>query len=90
MVVFRSGKPIQKRIPQIPPLKQTQKMDDYGALREVLYRRYQKVLLEGLELPDMIIIDGGKGQVSTAEDIIGSLGLSIHIIGLTKERQAPT
>jgi excinuclease ABC subunit C len=41
-------------------------------------------LLEGLELPDMIIIDGGKGQVSTAEDIIGSLGLSIHIIGLQK------
>lgn len=83
MVVFRSGKPSKKEYRKYH-LKQTQKMDDYGALREVLYRRYQKVLLEGLELPDMIVIDGGKGQVSTAEDIIGSLGLCIHIIGLQK------
>lgn len=83
MVVFRDGKPSKKEYRKYH-LKNTAKMDDYGAIREVVYRRYQKVLLEGLELADMIIIDGGKGQVNVAKEVLDSLGITTHLIGLKK------
>lgn len=86
MVVYKDGKPSKKEYRKYH-LKQTAKMDDYGALKEVLYRRYQKVLIEGLEKPDMIIIDGGKGQVSVSEKIISDLGLLIPVIGLQKNER---
>ncbi len=83
MVVFKSGKPSKSDYRKYH-IKQAAKMDDYGAMREVIYRRYQKALLENTKLPDLIIIDGGKGQVGVALDTIESLGLSIPMIGLKK------
>lgn len=64
--------------------------DDLGAMREVLYRRYYKVLMENLQKPDLIVMDGGYTQVSVAKEIISSLGLSIPIIGLQKNKKHRT
>lgn len=58
--------------------------DDLKAMKEVIYRRYFKVLMEDLDKPDLIIVDGGETQVSAAKEIIDSLGLDIKIIGLKK------
>ena len=63
----------------------TEVKDDLSAMKEVLYRRYFKVLMENLEKPDLIVMDGGKLQISVAKEIITSLGLSIPIIGLVKD-----
>ena len=64
--------------------------DDLGAMREVLYRRYFKVLMENLQAPDLIVMDGGFNQVSVAKEIIDSLGLKIRIIGLVKDKKHRT
>ncbi len=64
--------------------------DDLAAMREVLYRRYYKVLMENLEKPDLIVMDGGKGQIAVAKEIIDSLGLAIPIIGLVKDNKHKT
>ena len=58
--------------------------DDLAAMKEVLYRRYFRVLMEDIDKPDLIIVDGGELQVNVAKEIISSLGLNIHIIGLKK------
>ena len=60
--------------------------DDYQAMREVVYRRYQKMLVENSKYPDLILIDGGKGQVNAAIEVIGSLGLNILVAGLKKNK----
>lgn len=83
MVVYKKGKPSKSDYRKYH-IKQAVKMDDYGAMREVIYRRYQKALLEKSKLPDLIIIDGGKGQVSAAQSILEELGMSIPMIGLKK------
>ncbi|MDY0210161.1 MAG: excinuclease ABC subunit UvrC [Acholeplasma sp.] len=83
MVVFKDGKPSKNEYRKYH-LKQTAKMDDYGAIKEVIYRRYQKVLLEGLDLADMIIVDGGKGQVNAAKNVLDALGIETNLIGLKK------
>ena len=62
----------------------TEVKDDLAAMREVIYRRYFKVLMENLEKPDLIIVDGGETQVKVAKEIIDSLKLDINIIGLKK------
>jgi len=65
--------------------------DDYGAMRQVLDRRYRKIVEGEGKLPDLILIDGGKGQVSTALEVLGELGLSdLPMIGVAKgeERKA--
>ena len=61
-----------------------EKSDDMAAMREVLYRRYYKVLMENLDKPDLIVVDGGRGQIKICKEIISSLGLDIKIIGLVK------
>ncbi len=58
--------------------------DDLSAMKEVLYRRYFKVLMEDLDKPDLIVVDGGELQVNVAKEIIDSLKLDIKIIGLKK------
>ena len=83
MVVYKDGKPAKNYYRKYK-LKNTKKGDDYGAFKEVIYRRCQKALFEKQELPDMILVDGGKGQVSSALFIIESLGLSIPVVGLKK------
>lgn len=64
--------------------------DDLGAMKEVLYRRYFKVLMEDLQAPDLIVMDGGLNQVRVAKEIIDSLGLKIRIIGLVKDKKHRT
>ena len=59
--------------------------DDLSAMKEVIYRRYFKVLMEEEEAPDLIIVDGGELQINAAKEIIDSLGLKIRIIGLKKD-----
>jgi len=83
MVVYKDGKPAKNHYRKYK-LKNTKKGDDYGAFKEVIYRRYQKALFEKQALPDMILVDGGKGQVSSALNIIESLGLTIPVVGLKK------
>lgn len=61
--------------------------DDYQAMREVTYRRYQKMLIEQSKSPDLILIDGGKGQVNAAQEVITSLGLNIAVAGLKKNQK---
>ena len=68
----------------------TEVKDDLSAMKEVLYRRYYKVLMENLEKPDLIVMDGGKTQISVAKEIIDSLGLKIPIIGLVKDQNHKT
>ncbi len=64
--------------------------DDLSAMKEVIYRRYFKVLMENLERPDLIIVDGGELQINAAKEIIDSLGLNIRIIGLKKDNKHRT
>lgn len=59
--------------------------DDLSAMKEVIYRRYFKCLLEDLPLPDLIIVDGGETQIKVAKDVLESLKLNIKIIGLKKD-----
>lgn len=64
--------------------------DDLGAMKEVIYRRYYKVLMENLTPPDVIVMDGGFNQVKIAVDIIRSLGINIRVIGLVKNDKHKT
>lgn len=64
--------------------------DDLSAMKEVIYRRYYKVLMENLTKPDLIVVDGGKLQVGVAKGIIDSLGLNIKVVGLAKDDKHKT
>ena len=68
----------------------TEVKDDLSAMKEVLYRRYYKVLMENLQKPDLIVMDGGQTQISVAKEIVTSLGLNIPIIGLVKDKNHRT
>jgi len=63
----------------------TEVKDDLKAMEEVIYRRYFKVMMENLEKPDLIIVDGGETQVKVANKVIESLKLNIKVIGLKKD-----
>lgn len=69
---------------------ETSVKDDLSAMREVLYRRYYKVLMEEAKAPDLILVDGGELQISVAKEIIDSLNLSIPICGLKKNDKHQT
>ena len=64
--------------------------DDLGAMKEVLYRRYYKVIMENLTPPDLIIMDGGKTQIEVCKEILSSLNIKIPIIGLVKDNHHRT
>ena len=90
MVVFVDGKPDRKAYRKFK-LRDTAEYDDYGAMREVLRRRYSRVLRENLPLPDLIIVDGGKGQITVAKEVLeDELGLFIPIAGLAKDNKHQT
>lgn len=85
MIVFIDGKPEKKEYRKYK-IKTVKGPDDYGSMREVIRRRYTRVLRDHLPLPDLIIIDGGKGQIEAARDILlNELGLDIPIAGLAKD-----
>ena len=83
MVVFIMGKPSKNDYRKFKITND--KNDDYGAMREVIYRRYFRVLKDNLEKPDLIIVDGGVGQIHVAREVISSLGLDIPVAGLKKD-----
>ncbi|MFM1590871.1 excinuclease ABC subunit UvrC [Streptococcus mutans] len=90
MVVFVDGKPSKKDYRKFK-IKTVIGPDDYASMREVIYRRYSRVMRDGLTPPDLIIIDGGQGQVNVARDVIeNKLGLDIPIAGLQKNDKHQT
>lgn len=90
MVVFENGVPNKNEYRKYK-IKTVEGPDDYASMREVLYRRYRRVQKEGLTPPDLIIIDGGQGQVKVAKEVIEEeLGMSIPIAGLQKNDKHQT
>ena len=90
MVVFVNGKADKKSYRKYK-VKTVQGPDDYATMREVLYRRYSRALKENSVLPDLIIMDGGKGQVEVAKDVLHhQLGLDLPIAGLAKDDKHQT
>nr|WP_295972767.1 excinuclease ABC subunit UvrC [uncultured Bacillus sp.] len=85
MVVFIDGKP-EKREYRKYKIKTVTGPDDYESMREVVRRRYTRVLKENLPLPDLLIIDGGKGHIEAVRDVLeNELGLELPISGLVKD-----
>ena len=84
-VVFRNGKPFKKDYRHFK-IKTVEGPDDYASMEEVVYRRYKRLSEEGHSLPQLIVIDGGKGQLSSAVKSLDRLGLreQIAIIGIAK------
>lgn len=90
MVVFIDGKPARKEYRKFK-IKTVSGPDDYESMREVIRRRYTRVLKEELPLPDLIIVDGGKGQVQAAMDVLeNELGLDVPVAGLVKDDKHKT
>ncbi|MFD1018961.1 excinuclease ABC subunit UvrC [Thalassobacillus hwangdonensis] len=90
MVVFVDGKP-QKKDYRKYKIKNVEGPDDYDTMREVIRRRYTRVLKEELPLPDLILVDGSKGQMSAALDVLeNELGLDIPLCGLAKDEKHKT
>ncbi|MFT4415089.1 excinuclease ABC subunit UvrC [Fredinandcohnia humi] len=90
MVVFTDGKPDKKEYRKYK-IKSVQGPDDYESMREVVRRRYGRALKENLPLPDLIIIDGGKGHLAAVRDILeNELGLEIPLAGLAKDEKHRT
>ena len=90
MVVFVNGKPSKKDYRKYK-IKTVVGPDDYASMREVIRRRYSRVMRDGLTPPDLIVIDGGQGQVNVAKQVIQEeLGLDIPIAGLQKNDKHQT
>ena len=83
-VVFRDGKPSRKEYRHFN-IKTVTGADDYASMREVVFRRYTRLMAEGAEMPDLIIADGGKGQMGVIHEVLERLGLDIPIAGLAKD-----
>lgn len=88
-VVFIKGKPSKTDYRKYT-IKSVVGPDDYASMREVVYRRYKRAIDEGTPLPDLIITDGGKGQMSAVQEVINELNLEIPIAGLAKDNRHRT
>ena len=88
MVVYKGGIPSKKDYRKYKIM--VDKNDDYNTMKEVIYRRYQRALVEKTELPDLIIVDGGINQINAAKDILDSLNLNIKVVGLRKNDKHKT
>ena len=87
LISFKEGNPDKKNY-RIFRLKNTDGViDDYASMREVIARRYTRLLNEGADLPDLILIDGGIGQVNAASKIVNALGLDVPVIGLAEKNE---
>lgn len=83
MVVFIDGKPAKNEYRKYKI--GIDKNDDYGTMREVIYRRYFRVLKDNLPKPDLLIVDGGIGQINAAKEILDAFNMDIKIVGLKKD-----
>ena len=88
MVVFTLGVPDKNNYRKYKILSDAK--DDYHLMKEVIYRRYFRVLMDNLERPDLIIVDGGKAQINAAEEVLNSLNLDIPVCGLIKSEHHKT
>ena len=88
MVVFTLGIPDKNNYRKYKILSDAK--DDYHLMKEVIYRRYFRVLMDNLERPDLIIVDGGKAQINAAEEVLNSLNLDIPVCGLIKSEHHKT
>ena len=87
MVCFIDGKPRKGEYRKFK-IKEVKGIDDFAMIKEVVSRRYKRVIKEKLPLPDLILIDGGKGQLSSAKSALDDLGLSfVPVIGLAKKME---
>lgn len=82
MVVFKNGLPSKNEYRKYKIMYD--KNDDYDMMREVIYRRYQRALVEKTELPNLIIVDGGIGQIHACKEVLDSLNLHVKVCGLKK------
>lgn len=90
MVVFIDGRADKNEYRKYK-IRHVEGPDDYETMREVVRRRYKRVLTENLPLPDLIIVDGGKGQMSAARDVLeNELGLFVPLCGLVKDDRHKT
>ena len=88
MVVFIDGSPAKNEYRKFKI--SVDKNDDYGTMREVIYRRYFRVLKDNLVRPDLIIVDGGMGQMNVAKEVLDSFGMNINLVGLKKDDKHST
>ncbi|MGN0309815.1 MAG: excinuclease ABC subunit UvrC, partial [Bacteroides sp.] len=88
-VVFVKGKPSKADYRKYN-IKSVVGPDDYASMREVVYRRYKRAMDEGTPLPDLIITDGGKGQMSAVQEVLDELQLQIPVAGLAKDNRHRT
>lgn len=88
MVVFKNGRPSKNDYRKFKI--SIDQNDDYGTMREVMYRRYFRVLKDNLERPDLIIVDGGIGQMHIAREVLASLNMDIMVVGLKKDDKHST
>lgn len=89
MVVYKDGVPSKKDYRKYK-IKTVEGPDDYASMKEVIYRRYYRLLMEQKEMADLIIVDGGLGQIKVAKEVIDILNLSVHICGLSKDDKHST
>ena len=89
MVCFKDGVPSKKDYRKFK-IKTVEGPDDYASMREVVYRRYYRLLMEQQVMPDMIIVDGGLGQIHAAKEVVDSLSLNIVVCGLAKDDKHST
>ena len=84
-VVFRNAKPAKKEYRHFN-IKTVEEADDFASMREVISRRYSRLVQEGQELPQLLIVDGGKGQVTSALEALAEIGLhgQITVVGIAK------
>ncbi|MFO8056549.1 MAG: excinuclease ABC subunit UvrC [bacterium] len=89
MVKFKDGEPDKSGYRRYR-IKTVEGTDDYGMMREVLTRRFKRALDEGQGLPDLLVVDGGKGQLNVARAVLDELGIkNMDAAGLAKDRETP-
>ena len=86
LVSFRDGKPDKNNYRRFR-IKSIGKIDDYAMLGEVLRRRYRRLLKNGAGLPDLVIVDGGRGHVRRAKEELDRLGLALPVVGIAKQNE---
>jgi excinuclease ABC subunit C len=84
LISFKNGIPDRKNYRRFKLRSVVGIVDDFASMREAVQRRYSRLLREGKELPDLILIDGGIGQVNAARDVLDELGISCDVAGLAK------
>jgi len=84
LVLFKNGAPDRKNYRHFKLRTVVGKVDDFASMREVVRRRYSRLIREGNELPDLVLIDGGLGQVNAAKGVLDELGIECDVAGLAK------